>query len=497
MHKLHIKHIPNTALLFILIAPFTILFYAIYVFNPHNAGNSYLYGVQIFADTIAITIISTLWLTIILDIIQPEFLKRKIKHNPKWIQENSLKVDVLLPVANEPTAVFEKTVKAAYELDYSHELYILDDGHDDEVKKLALMYKAHYISRPKHARTFAKSGNLNFGLVSAKGDFFAVFDADHVPKKDFITRLLPFFENEKIAIVQTPQHYTNTSNFIASGTAQAQEIFYKYVQPAKNSYNAAFCVGTNMLYRRKAIDEIGGIPLRDHSEDIWTTILLHEHKWESIFYNKVLAEGRAPDNIASFFRQQNRWARGGFSLFFTHNPLFVTELTTDQRIQYFFSNIHYFSAFSIIIYLSLPIIYLLFGIHSMDIEHNNGWIIHYIPYFLTVYFLPLFLLGSLKTATISASIASFAPYLKAFFSVSLKNQFRWIATESGKKSFSLIMYDIWPHIFIIMLSFMAIIVGWYNPTDVVTTFITSFWVLVNSYFIFSFLKNGLFPLNHE
>lgn len=492
MIRTNTKHIHNTALLFILVTPFTILWYAAYVFNPINAGNVYLYVLQIVADSIAITTVGTLWLTILLDILQPDHHKRKLKYNTEWVETTKPNVDILVPVANEPMSIIERTVRHAKELDYPHQVFILDDGDSREVEQLAKELKVHYVARPIHNKQFAKSGNLNYGLQHSKAEFFAVFDADHVPKQEFLTQLLPFFENENVALVQTPQHYTNVDNFIASGTAQAQEIFYKYVQPAKNSYNASFCVGTNMVYRRTAIDAIGGISLVDHSEDIWTTILLHEKGFDSVFYNKVLAKGRAPETIPAFFRQQNRWARGGFSLFFTHNPLFIPNLTTDQRLQYFFSNIHYFSAFSILIYLTLPIIYLLTGEHPMDVFHNRGWLVHYVPYFLTVYFLPLFLLGNLKLSTISTSMASFSPYLKAFFSVAAKNKYKWVATEAKRKSFNVIMSQIWPHVMLIALSMLSILVGWYNPVDLTTTMITTFWVLVNSYFLFAFIRHGVF-----
>lgn len=491
MKTIKTKNIQNTALLFILIAPFTILYYAVYVFNPENMGNVYLYSLQVLADFIAIVVIGTLWLTILLDLILPEYHKREIFYRKSWLEDQKLRVGVFIPVANEPIDIIEQTVKAAKAMDYTHATCILDDGRSAEVKKLAEKLGVFYLSRPPQDKGHAKSGNLNFGLKHFHGDYFAVFDADHVPKKTFLTELLPFFENDKVALVQTPQHYTNTDNFIAAGTAQAQEVFYKYVQPAKNSYNAAFCVGTNMILRGTAIDDIGGIALRDHSEDVWTTILLHEKGYESIFYNKVLAEGRAPETITSFFRQQNRWARGGFSLFFTHNPLFVPALTPDQKLQYFFSNLHYFGAFSVLIYLLLPVIYLLFGLHPMNVAHSSGWIQHYIPYFLTVYFLPLFLLGNLKLSTISTSMASFYPYIKAFFSIVLKNNYEWVATEAKRTTISVIMSDIWPHVFIIILSLLAVLVGWFNPIDVITTAITTFWVLLNAYFLFAFIKNGL------
>ncbi|MEK7571966.1 MAG: glycosyltransferase [Patescibacteria group bacterium] len=491
MRTIKTKKLQNTALLFILLAPFTILYYAVYVFNPVNAGNIYLYILQIVADFIAIVVLGTLWLTILLDLILPEYHKREYRYKKAWIEENKLRVGVFIPVANEPIEIIRKTVINAVKMDYLHETCILDDGKSAEVEAFAKEVGAFYIARPAHAKGYAKSGNLNYGLKFFHGEFFAVFDADHIPKKTFLTELLPFFENEKVALVQTPQHFVNTHSFIASGTAQAQDVFYKYVQPAKNSSNASFCVGTNMIYRKSSIEAIGGIAKVNHSEDVWTTIMLHEKGFESIFYNKILAEGIAPETINAFFRQQNRWARGGFSLFFTHNPLFVSGLTSDQKLQYFFSNLHYFGAFSVLIYITLPIFYLLFGLHPMNLSHGNIWLEHYVPYFLTVYFLPIFLLGSLRLSTISTSMASFYPYIKAFFSVVLKNHYTWVATESKRKSLSVIMTDIWPHVFIIILSLLSVLVGWFNPVDIVTTSITTFWVLMNAYFLFAFIKNGL------
>lgn len=481
------KSVSNTALLFVLVAPFTVIFYASYVFNPANRGNILLYFLLLFADSTAIIIVGSLWITIILDLLGREYHRRKILYNLKWLETHKLTVDVLVPTANEPFDIVSETIKKVVAMDYPHKTFVLDDGNSNKIKELCKKFKIIYLNRKN--RHMAKAGNLNYGLMSSKAEFFAVFDADHMPKAEFLNELLPFFENPKVALVQTPQHYINTANFIASGTAQAQELFYKYVQPAKNSYNASFCVGTNMIYRRSAIDEIGGIAMLDHSEDIWTTIQLHEKKYDSVFYNKILAEGRAPETISSFFRQQNRWAMGGFSLFFTHNPLAIKNLSLDQKFQYFFSNIHYFSGFAILIYLVLPIIFLLTGQSPIDVKYNGIWLVHYIPYFISVYFLPVFLLGNMKISTLSVSLASFYPYLKAFFSTVLKNSYIWIATESDSVKTSFLMMDIWPHLFLIILSLLSILVGWYNVVDFPITIVTTIWTLVNSSMLIMFIRN--------
>ncbi len=491
MKNIKTGRIQNTALLFLLIAPFTVTYYATYIFNPSHIGNIWLYVLLLLADGIVILNVGTLWLTILLDLVQPEYHKRELQYHKEWIENYQISVDVFIPVSQEPAHIIEQTVKAAATMDYPHQTYVLDDGSSEEVKRLTKELGATYLSRSTQEKGYAKSGNLNYGLKVGRGEFFAVFDADHAPEKSFLLELLPFFENSQVALVQTPQKYVNTKNFIAAGTSQAQEIFYRYVQPAKNSYNASFCVGTNMIFRRSAIDQIGGIAKMDHSEDIWTTITLHEKGYESVFYNKVLAHGRAPETIPSFFRQQNRWAQGGFSLFFSHNPLFIQDLTIDQRLQYFFSNIHYFTAFSVLIYLILPLIYLLFGYYPMNLSQSSDWPIHFIPYFITIYFLPFFLLKKIAIATMSTAFASFWPYIEAFFATVVKSRYTWVATETKKKTQVIIMRFIWPHVFLIVLSFLAIFIGWLNVVDTTTTFMTTGWVLVNTYLLFVFIRQGV------
>jgi hypothetical protein len=127
----------------------------------------------------------------------------------------------------------------------------------------------------------------------------------------------------------------------------------------------------------------------------------------------------------------------------------------------------------------------------MNLQHGQEWLIHYFPYFLMVYFLPFFLLGKLKLATISTSLASFAPYMKSLLSVILKNKYQWVATETRQQKQHFIMDDIWPHLFIILLSLTSIYVGWYQVQDLPTTIYTSLWAMINSYLLFIFINKGL------
>lgn len=476
----------NTTIFFLFAAPIIVILYASYVFNPAHAGNLGLYILQLIADSISIVVILSLWVTILMDVIAPAH------HRPVYDIATQIKdftkkptVDILIPVAGEPLAMIEKTVQAAIDVSYSHKTFVLDDAKSIETKKLVEKLGAEYVVRTK--KDFAKSGNLNHGIQFSKSDFFVILDADQVPYKNLIVELLPFMINENVAMVQSPQHFENRHEFIASGTAEAQDIFYKYVCPAKNISNSVFCVGTNVMFRRKAIDEIGGIALVHHSEDIWTSRLLHEKGWDTVFLNKILASGKAPNTIVSYFKQQLRWSKGGLSMLFLKNTLASEHLTLDQKLQYFSSNFFYLVGFSILCYLIFPIIYLLFGINGVSNSSSITWLMYYVPFFLLYYSLIWLLNGKLSIAPQAVAMATFYPYLLAFFSTVFGTKYEWVATTSEKNNQDLIMKWIWPHILIIVLSIFSLIIGWYDTLDIWKTLIFSFWTCWNMYLLVAFL----------
>jgi len=477
----------TTTIIFLSLAPIVLLLYGSFVFNPHNAENIILYLIQVVCDGIAMSVMLALWVTILMDAITNVHHHVLKPLSSKAGTKDVKSVDILLPVAGEPLEVLEKTFRAVQVMEYPHVTYVLDDSSSPAIQKLAKYHDFHYITR--EGNTHAKAGNLNNGLAQCQGEFFAIFDADQVPHHDFLLKLLPYMEEESIGMVQSPQFFSNTEKFIASGTAQAQEIFYKHVCPSKNISNSAFCVGTNVLFRRSAINQIGGIAKVSHSEDIWTSLLLHEHQWKTVFVNEVLAKGMAPSTISSYFRQQIRWAQGGLSMLFHHNALASKKLNIDQRIQYFSSNFFYLCGFSILYYLLSPIIYLLFGVKSLQTESGAQWLIHYIPYVTFYYSITWLLLGKIRTSTIAVATGTFYPYILAFFSILLGLNSTWKSSSIEKKNNLGLVYWIWPHVLIMCLTILSLIVGWYKPVNFWTTFYYSIWGLINFYILYVFITS--------
>ncbi len=345
-----------------------------------------------------------------------------------YLHKQKVSVDIFIPVYGEPLAEIKETAIAARDIYGKHTTYILDDGKSDEVEAMAKAIDVEYIRRPEN--NHAKAGNINYALTQTSGDYFVIFDADFVADKYFIYETLPFFEDDLMAFVQTPQYYSNQTNFVSTAAGFMQHVFYSLVQVGKNRFNAAFCVGTNVIFRRTAIDQIGGMYSQSKSEDIWTSMILHEHGFKSIYINKVLAVGKTPETIKAYSKQQLRWATGSFEIFAKKNPLFNKKLTVDQRIQYFATTIFYFNGFAAAILLFLPALQIFFNITPISLEIPFlQWVLLYSGFYVTQIILAMYTMGGFKVETLMLSAASFPIYIKAFFNALRGKDETWQATN--------------------------------------------------------------------
>lgn len=489
-HLISTSRVSMVTFVFLAMAPIVVIWYAMYIYNFNNIDNVFLYIIQISADTIAMMILLGLWLTILIDVIVEKHHRVYKDKDACAFLETNPTVDVFITVYGEPLRIIRKTVAAAINIEYRHDTIILDDGKSDSVKKLAAELGALYVRR--EVNKDAKAGNINNALKCSKSDFYVILDADHIPKKKLLVTLLPFMANNDMAMAQSPQSFSNTSNFIAAGTAQAQDVFYRYICPAKNITNSAFSVGTNVIYRRSAIDSIGGMAL-SNSEDVWTAFMLHQKGWQTVFVNEILAVGLAPDTIIPFFKQQRRWAKGGMEILFENNPLHSDSLDIDQKIQYFISNSFFLVGIPILIYIIMPIIFLFFGVKPLLIISGSVWLLHYLPYFFLYFTLTWLLLGQqIRIATMATALASFYPYLMGLFSVIFSTEQTWVATTAKGSSIDPIMKWIWPHILLLLLSVFSLIVGWYNMAEFWATFFNTVWVSLNIFLLVTFLSKAKF-----
>lgn len=317
-----------------------------------------------------------------------------------------LSVDVLITTYNEELDVLRPTVAAALSMDYPHVTYVLDDGRRDEVRLLCDELGARYLTRPDNAG--AKAGNINAALPRTSGEFIAIFDADHAPFANFLTELLGYFRDPAVGFVQAPQAYYNLDSFQHARRVRStnqnpwheQSVFYDVILPGKDRWDAAFWCGSSAILRREALQAVGGVDTRTVTEDMHTAMRIHAAGWTSVYHDRELAVGIAPDDAAAFLVQRQRWAMGAVQILRIDNPLFARGLTWRQRLSYFASVAYVFEYLPKAIYLATPAIALTVGALPMN---EMGWN-------LLFRFLPFWLLGVTATHLLTARSN---PYLRA------------------------------------------------------------------------------------
>ncbi|MCK1724868.1 glycosyltransferase [Bradyrhizobium sp. 142] len=252
------------------------------------------------------------------------FLRRTDRRNEADQHERRLRglpndalpsVDVFIPTYDEPLEVLEKTVTGALCLDYPNfQVWVLDDGRRPWLKELCEHKGAGYLTRADHAN--AKAGNINHALTKANGEFFAIFDADFVPQRNFLMRTIGFFADPKIGIVQIPHTFYNEDPMQANlglhrGLPDDQRFFFDCIMPARDGWDGAFCCGSNSVTRRAALRAVGdALPTQSITEDILLTMVLLRKGYITRYLSEPLAIGLAPESLAAYFVQRQRWARG-------------------------------------------------------------------------------------------------------------------------------------------------------------------------------------------
>nr|WP_210351541.1 glycosyltransferase [Sinorhizobium medicae] len=325
-------------------------------------------------------------------------------------------VDVFIPTYNEPLDVLERTIVGALALDHPRDklkVYVLDDGRRGWLKTFCEGRGAIHVTRSDNAH--AKAGNMNNGLRASSGDFIAVFDADFVPYRSFLRRTLPFFLDETIGIVQTPQHFFNVdpiqSNLgLENLWPDEQRLFFDEIAPSRDGWDVSFCCGSCSIARRKAVDAIGGFPTESITEDLLTTLSMLNRGFKTRYLNERLSMGLAAENLTGYFVQRERWCQGGIQTLYLHNgPLRGPGLSLFQRVMFLPMSwlVQYLVRF---IVLLIPIVYLWFGALPLYFTDVADYVSNQVP-LLAAYFLLMFWLTPTRyLPLVSTAVGTFSTF---------------------------------------------------------------------------------------
>ncbi|KAL7752623.1 hypothetical protein RI367_002158 [Sorochytrium milnesiophthora] len=300
-------------------------------------------------------------------------------------------VDILIPCCKEPTELVKDTVLAALWQDYPVDkftVYICDDGKDEELREWTEVERAvngtnvRYIRRIKTPGVphHAKAGNVNHSMGLTTGEYVAILDADMIVRPEFLRCMLAQFTSERIAFVQSPQCYYNVPDGDPLG--QVCSFFYEIIMPHRDSRHSAPSVGTGVVFRRKALEGIGGISTGTLTEDFDSSLKLHAQGWETLYINARLQFGLVPTDLRSYLRQRERWAIGTLEILAKRNPLFARGLSLHQRAMYLSCALSYIVPLGVVIFTLLPLLTLIFDWPIMPVTAGNT---HTLIYLLVPY----------------------------------------------------------------------------------------------------------------
>ena len=229
-------------------------------------------------------------------------------------------VTVQLPLYNEEYVV-ERLIDATSELKYPKdklEIQILDDSTDDTTaiikRKLAsLGSKASIFKHIQRAdRIGFKAGALNHGISLAKGELFAIFDADFIPGSDFLLETVPYFTDDKVGVVQTRWGHINRDySFLTKIQAFALDAHFTIEQVGRNTKSCFINFnGTAGVWRGRCIEDAGGWQYDTITEDLDLSYRAQFRKWDFIYLENVVSPAELPVAMSAIKTQQFRWNKG-------------------------------------------------------------------------------------------------------------------------------------------------------------------------------------------
>lgn len=230
-------------------------------------------------------------------------------------------VTIQLPLYNEKYVIC-RLIDAALRVDYPKdklEIQILDDSTDDTKDIIEKHIKPYveqgYIINHLHRtnRQGYKAGALKEGLKTALGEFVAIFDADFIPRKNFLNRTIPYFlKDEKIGLVQTRWEHINRNYSILTKTqAIALDGHFVLEQAVRN--RAGFFInfnGTGGIWRKECIFDAGNWEADTLTEDLDLSYRAQMKGWHLKYLVNFTSPSELPVDINALRSQQFRWTKG-------------------------------------------------------------------------------------------------------------------------------------------------------------------------------------------
>lgn len=377
--------------------------------------------------------------------------KRNRNPEPDWTAKDDKDyplVTVQLPIYNEKYVV-NRLISAVSRFQWPKdkmEIQVLDDSTDetvdiiaDKVKELHQHgFQIHHIRRS--SREGYKAGALQHGLEKARGAFIAIFDADFVPKPDFLLKTVPYFEDQKIGMVQTRWGHLNRDySLLTKAQAFALNAHFTVEQAGRNSagYFMNFN-GTAGVWRTSCIKDAGGWQHDTLTEDLDLSYRAQLKGWNFRYLENVVSPAELPVTVSALKSQQYRWMKGAAETARKHLfNIWRNSLSLPKKIQ---ASSHLLSSgiflFILIISLSsLPLLFISAGGGEVEsLLKLFGFFLSGLLLWIIFYSLPLLKEDGSVMDKIIRFTCIFPLFISISMGLSVHNSIAVIKGYAGKRS---------------------------------------------------------------
>ncbi len=378
--------------------------------------------------------------------------QKKQDNSPKYNLSNPDEipyVTIQLPVYNE-MYVMERLLNNIALMDYPKdklEIQVLDDSTDETLSTTASQIKRlkqtglDIVHITRTDRSGFKAGALKDGLKTAKGEFIAIFDADFLPKKDWLKRTIPYFKDSEIGVVQTRWGHINRDySILTKVQAFALDAHFTLEQVGRNSKGHFINFnGTAGAWRKACILDAGNWSGDTLTEDLDLSYRAQLKNWKFKYLEDVETPAELPVVISATRTQQFRWNKGGAENFrkMMWKVLKNQNISAKTKIHGLLHllNSTMFFCILIVAVLSIPMLYIKneYAHLKMYFYVMSFFVISTIIFFICYWFMYKKMYGS--------GIKNFAKYIVmflTFFSIamgfSLHNSIAVIEGHLGKRS---------------------------------------------------------------
>ncbi|WP_417785633.1 cellulose synthase family protein [Tenacibaculum sp.] len=358
-------------------------------------------------------------------------------------------VTIQLPVYNE-LYVMERLLNNIALLEYPREkleIQVLDDSTDESVESTATQIEElqktgldiQHIRREN--RQGFKAGALKEGLKTAKGEFIAIFDADFLPKENWLLETVPYFKDPKIGVVQTRWGHINRNySTLTKIQAFALDAHFTLEQVGRNSQGHFINFnGTAGIWRKDCIYDAGNWEGDTLTEDLDLSYRAQLKNWKFKYLENVVTPAELPVVISAARSQQFRWNKGGAENFqkmlkriiTSPNISFKTKLHGTLHLL----NSSMFTCIFLVAVLSIPMLYI-----KNEYAHLKIYFL-VMSFFIVSTFIFFICYWFMYKRTYGGGFWNFIKYIGAFFAFfsiamgfSLHNTIAVLEGHLGKKS---------------------------------------------------------------